>query len=60
VVESATEEDAMPHMDRLARRYLRVRKYPWARAGERRLLFRIRPTRLLVSAGEADVPEPEL
>jgi PPOX class probable F420-dependent enzyme len=59
-VESVEEEGALPHMDSLARRYLRVRKYPWASPGERRLLFRIRPTRVLVDSGEVEVPEPEL
>jgi PPOX class probable F420-dependent enzyme len=60
VVESAGEEGSMPHMDRLARRYLRVRKYPWAAAGERRLIFRIRPTRVLTARGDDELPEPEL
>ena len=60
VVESFGEDGAMSQMDSLARRYLRVRRYPWARPGERRLLFRIRPTRVLADPGDADVPEPEL
>jgi PPOX class probable F420-dependent enzyme len=60
VVESVSEEGALAHMDTLARRYLRVRRYPWAAAGERRLLFRIRPTRVIVDDGEVDLPEPEL
>jgi PPOX class probable F420-dependent enzyme len=59
VVESVDEEGALAHMDRLARRYLRVRRYPWASPGERRLLFRIRPTRVLADSGEVDLPEPD-
>jgi len=59
VVEAVDQEGALQHMDVLARRYLRVDRYPWASPGERRLLFRIRPTRVLVDSGEADVPEPE-
>ena len=60
VVDSAAEAGSMPHMDRLAQRYLRVRKYPWAAAGERRLIFRIRPTRVLAAPGDDELPEPEL
>jgi PPOX class probable F420-dependent enzyme len=60
VVDSAEEEGALLHMDRLAKRYLRVRKYPWARPGERRVLFRIRPTRVLADAGDVELPEQEL
>lgn len=60
IVESVSEEAALPHMDRLARRYLHVLTYPWASPGERRLLFRIRPRRILADSGEVDLPEPEL
>ena len=60
VVESVSEEGALAHMDTLARRYLRVRRYPWAAPGERRLLFRIRPTRVVADSGETELPEPEL
>lgn len=59
VVESVDEAGALPHMDRLAARYLRVRNYPWAKPGERRLLFRIRPTRVWSDRGDTDVPDPE-
>ena len=59
VVESVKEAGAMSHMDRLAARYLRVPTYPWAQPGERRLLFRIRPTRVSWDRGDTDVPEPE-
>lgn len=60
IVELITEEGAREHMDELSRRYLRVRRYPWGLPDERRLLFRIRPTRVITDSGDADVPEPEL
>lgn len=60
VVDSVDEAGALPHMDRLAARYLRVPKYPWAQPGERRLLFRVRPTRVSSDRGDTDVPEPEI
>jgi PPOX class probable F420-dependent enzyme len=60
VVVSVRAEGALPHMDSLSRRYLRVRRYPWATPGERRLVFRIRPTRVVADSGEVEVPEPEL
>jgi len=59
VVESADEDGSMPHMDRLSERYLRVRKYPWATPGQGRLIFRIRPTRVLTARGDDELPEPE-
>lgn len=60
IVEAVEEQGALSHMDVLASRYLRVRTYPWASPGERRLLFRIRPTRVLVDRGVVEPPEPEL
>jgi PPOX class probable F420-dependent enzyme len=60
VVESVEETGAMSHMDKLAARYLRVRNYPWAKPGDRRLLFRIRPTRVSSDHGDTTVPEPEI
>ena len=59
VVDSVDEAGAMAHMDHLAARYLRVAKYPWAKPDERRLLFRVRPTRVSFDRGGDDVPEPE-
>lgn len=59
VVESVEEEGAVSHMDRLSARYLRVRNYPWLGTGERRLLFRIRPTRVSSDRGDTEVPEPD-
>lgn len=60
VVESVREEGAIQHMDSLSRRYLRVNRYPWGKPGDRRLVFRIRPTRVMSDSGDVDVPEPEL
>lgn len=59
VVDSVKEAGAMPHMDRLAARYLRVSRYPWGAPGERRLLFRVRPTRVSFDRGATEVPAPE-
>ena len=58
-VESVEEAGALAHMDRLAARYLRVRHYPWAQPGERRLLFRVRPTRVSSDPGDTDLPAPQ-
>ena len=51
MVESVEGTGALQHMDKLAQRYLKVPKYPWATPGERRLLFRIRPTRVSFDRG---------
>ncbi|MDQ6691212.1 MAG: PPOX class F420-dependent oxidoreductase [Actinomycetota bacterium] len=59
-VETVDEAGALAHMDRLSARYLRVRHYPWAEPGERRLLFRIRPIRVSCDPGNPDIPEPDL
>jgi PPOX class probable F420-dependent enzyme len=60
VVQEVDEAGAMAHMDVLAQRYLRVRKYPWAGAGERRQLFKIRPIRVVTDSGEVDLPAADL
>ena len=60
VVESVSEEGTMAHMDRLAARYLSVRKYPWALPGEQRLLFRIQPRKVFVDPGDIELPPPDL
>jgi PPOX class probable F420-dependent enzyme len=38
-----TEDGADQHIDGLAKKYLGVDKYPYRRAGERRVIYRIRP-----------------
>ena len=60
LVESVTGDGAMTHMDRLAGRYLGVRNYPWAQADERRLLFRVRPRRVICDRGDVELPQPNL
>lgn len=59
VVDSATDVGTVEHMDRLAERYLGVSKYPWARDGERRLMFRIRPMRVMTGHGDVKLPVSE-
>ena len=56
IVESAGEEGSLAHMDRLSRRYLGLERYPWAAEGERRVLFRIRPLRVIAEPGEVTIP----
>jgi len=58
IVESANEEGAMKHMDRMAARYAHVDRYPWAVKGERRAIFRIRPVKVFFSAGNVVLPTP--
>lgn len=60
LVEEVEEAEALAHMDLLSRRYLRVRRYPWAGPGERRQLFKIRPIRVVTDAGVVDLPAPDL
>ncbi len=41
-----TEEGAEEHIDRLARKYLGVDRYPYRQPGEIRVLYKIRPERV--------------
>lgn len=45
-VVEATENGAKDHIDKMAKKYLGVDKYPYAQPGEQRLLLRIRPERV--------------
>ncbi len=45
VVET-TDKGAKDHIDKMAKKYLGVDKYPYAQPGEQRLLLRIRPERV--------------
>jgi PPOX class probable F420-dependent enzyme len=45
VVET-TDKGAKDHIDKMAKKYLGVEKYPYAQPGEQRLLLRIRPERV--------------
>ena len=43
VVEEITEEGADQHIDKMAKKYMGVDKYPYRQPGEVRLLFKIKP-----------------
>jgi len=43
-----TEQGADKHIDRLAKKYLGVDKYPYAKPGEVRVLYRVKPEKVLV------------
>ena len=42
-VVEATDKGAKDHIDKMAKKYLGVDRYPYAQPGEQRLLLRIRP-----------------
>lgn len=46
-VEDWTEEGAFEHLDDLARRYIGAEKYPFHQPGDVRVIFRIRPERVV-------------
>ena len=46
-VVNVTEIDADAHIDRLAKKYLEVDKYPFRREGEVRVTYRIRPEKVV-------------
>jgi PPOX class probable F420-dependent enzyme len=46
-VVSQTLEGADAHIDKLARKYIGKEKYPWRTSGEKRVIFKIEPTRVL-------------
>jgi PPOX class probable F420-dependent enzyme len=45
-VAEVTEEGAVAHIDKRAKKYLGVDKYPYAQPGEQRVMFKIEPERL--------------
>lgn len=45
-VEEITEQGADPHIDSLAKKYLGKDKYPFRRAGEVRVIYKIRPEKI--------------
>ena len=45
-VVEVTESGADEHIDKLAKKYLNVDKYPYRRPGEIRVIYRIRPERV--------------
>lgn len=42
-VEEVTEEGALDHIDKMAKKYLNRDKYPFAQPGEVRVLYKIKP-----------------
>jgi hypothetical protein len=44
-VEEITERGAEEHIDRLAKKYLGVDKYPYGQPGEVRVIYRVKPVR---------------
>jgi len=43
-----TEQGAAQHIDKMAKKYLGVEKYPFAKPGEVRVLYRVKPEKVLV------------
>jgi PPOX class probable F420-dependent enzyme len=50
-VASWSEDGWQEHMNKLARRYMKVDRYPWFFAGEQRAIFRIVPTHVYFEIG---------
>jgi Pyridoxamine 5'-phosphate oxidase. len=44
-VEEITFEGAEEHIDKLAKKYLNVDRYPWRRPGDKRVIIKIKPLR---------------
>lgn len=51
-VEEETEKGAGEHLDQLAKRYLGAEKYPFHKAGDVRVIFRIAPKRVVTYGPE--------
>ena len=51
-VASWSEDGWQEHMNKLARRYMKVDRYPWFFAGEQRAIFRIVPTHVYYEMGD--------
>ena len=52
-VVSWSEDGWREHMNKLARRYMKVDRYPWFFDGEQRAIFRILPTHVYYEMGDA-------
>lgn len=52
-VVSWSEDGWQEHMNKLARRYMKVDRYPWFFDGEQRAIFRIVPTNVYFEMGDA-------
>ncbi|MGQ0791352.1 MAG: PPOX class F420-dependent oxidoreductase [Nitrosopumilaceae archaeon] len=46
IVEEITEKNADPHIDKLAKRYLGLDKYPFRSQDEKRIILKIRPQKV--------------
>ena len=42
-VSEITEQGGAPHLDRMAKKYLGVDKYPWSKPGDVRVIYKIQP-----------------
>jgi PPOX class probable F420-dependent enzyme len=51
-VASWSEDGWQEHMNKLARRYMKVDRYPWFFPGEQRAIFRIVPTNVYYEMGD--------
>ena len=42
-VSEITEQGGAPHLDKMAKKYLGVDKYPWSKPGDVRVIYKIQP-----------------
>ena len=56
-VASWSEDGWREHMNKLARKYMKLDRYPWFFEGERRAIFRIEATHVFYEEGEAPAAE---
>jgi PPOX class probable F420-dependent enzyme len=52
-VVSWSEDGWQEHMNVLSRRYMKLDRYPWFFPGERRAIFRIKPTHVYYETGDS-------
>ena len=45
-VRKVTEEGAVAHIDKLAKKYIGQDKYPWSKPGDVRVIYEIEPARV--------------
>jgi PPOX class probable F420-dependent enzyme len=43
LVSEITEQGGAPHLDKMAKKYLGVDKYPWSKPGDVRVIYKIQP-----------------
>jgi PPOX class probable F420-dependent enzyme len=56
-VVSWSEDGWREHMDKLARRYMKLDRYPWFFPGEQRAIFRIAPRHVYFEMGDVETGE---